>query len=303
MMRPSVSGMKYSSFTRSLPYLSICLMLSTSGEASTRCAADLPPCVAPTGGPLTFSDDFHALNSAKWATTFPWGARNLGGSGGSGELQEYVDQSYRGLGLDPFLIGKGGSVAIQASETTSQLRQALDGKRYISGLLTTYHSFSQTYGYFEMRARFPYGKGLWPAFWLAPSDMSWPPEIDVVECLGDQPTRLYATLHVNGSHERDRPVEFAIDVADMTSAFHNYGVLWDADYVAWYFDGRRVAYTPTPKSISRPMYMLVNLAVGGKWAGNPDETTHFPATMEISYIRAYQPSQRTIGQAPAVSGH
>jgi len=76
-------------------------------------------------------------------------------------------------------------------------------------------------------------------------------------------------------------------VPDMSSDFHTYGVLWNESFVGWYFDGKRVAFTPTPADMHRPMYLLLNLAVGGSWPGAPDEQTQFPARMQVDYVRAY----------------
>ncbi len=78
-----------------------------------------------------------------------------------------------------------------------------------------------------------------------------------------------------------------ITVPDVSKDFHTYGVLWSPTFVAWYFDGHRVSHTPTPPDMHKPMYLLIDLAVGGKWPGQPDASTTFPADMEVDYVRAY----------------
>jgi beta-glucanase (GH16 family) len=82
---------------------------------------------------------------------------------------------------------------------------------------------------------------------------------------------------------------FAITVPDMSATFHRYGLLWTRDFVAWYFDGDLVADTTTPEDMHRPMYMLLNLAVGGNGTlpGRPDKSTKFPGNFLVDYIRVY----------------
>jgi Ca2+-binding RTX toxin-like protein len=137
-----------------------------------------------------------------------------------------------------------------------------------------------------MRAQLPEGKGLWPAFWLLQSDMSWPPEIDAMEVLGHDMTTLYTAAHTNetGSHTSKGGT---IKVPDMSAGYHTYGVDWQADYITYYFDGVEVWKTATPSDMHEPMYMIANLAVGGYWPGMVNSTTPFPAQMKIDYIRAY----------------
>ena len=133
----------------------------------------------------------------------------------------------------------------------------------------------------------PRGKGLWPAFWLLPTNGAWPPEIDILEILEDNPRKLYVSWHSNvgGQHTADSK---PIDVADTTADFHTYSVEWNNDTVNWYFDDIQVASKATPQDFHQPMYILANLAVGGNWPGSPDESTKFPATLSIDWIRAYE---------------
>lgn len=246
--------------------------------------AEESPSAAPTHWRPTFIETFETLDFLRWSTAYWWGGRY----NTAGELQMYVDPMFsaqQSLSLSPFSIADG-MLTIQADRVSPQVASHLEGRHYISGMLTTEKSFSQLYGYFEMRARFPFGRGLWPAFWMASADRSWPPEIDIVEVLGDQPTTLYATIHF-GTKRRPLKRGFPLTVANVTSDFHTYGVLWTPQFVAWYFDGNHVADAATPKGMHRPMYLLVNLAVGGKWPGSPDDTTKFPAKMQISYIKVY----------------
>ena len=115
-----------------------------------------------------------------WQHTLFWGARTIGNNG---ELQLYVDPKYRGLGLNPFRL-TGDAVGIRARPATPKELPFLGGQRYVSGMITSERRFSAQYGYFEVRARLPAGRGLWPAVWLLPIDGTWPPEIDIVETVG-----------------------------------------------------------------------------------------------------------------------
>lgn len=259
---------------------------------------------------LTFDDEFNSLSlyngvSGTWDPTYGFGGLNNFASRIHGdEKQIYVDPSFTGstssaLGANPFSI-HDGILDITAAPTSPALADALEGYQYTSGLITTRESFQQTYGYFEMRAELPQGQGLWPAFWLMPANGGWPPELDVVEMLGNNPSTIYTTAHFNGPTGPAQSA-FGSNVADTSSGFHTYGVDWEPDQITWYFDGKQVAQTATPADMHSPMYLLANLAVGGSWPGSPDATTPFPANMQIDYIRAYAsgPGQSVVGGATA----
>ncbi|MBV8975753.1 MAG: glycoside hydrolase family 16 protein [Alphaproteobacteria bacterium] len=249
---------------------------------------------APDGRPLTLTffdefDSFRPLGTAGgiWRTTFgPGDEKGLDRRTlpNNGELELYVDRrladSQGAIGLDPF-HAHGGVLEIWATPTPPQLLARLDRHPYVSGVITTQPSFSQTYGYFEMRAKLPSGKGLWPAFWLLPADQSWPPEIDVMECVSD-PTTVHSTVHSNLSTAQDIVAQTAPD------QFHVYAVAWDSKHVAFFVDNRKSGEVETPPDLNKPMYMLANLAVGGTWPGDPDAATPFPAKMTIDYIHAYR---------------
>jgi Glycosyl hydrolases family 16 len=253
----------------------------------------------------TFADDFDTLSldfegdhvggqRGTWRTNFGYGgplsvhSRTLVNNA---ELEVYVDRLFAGTGksslnLDPFRI-VNGNLEIIADRLSEEVRPLVWMRNYSSGLLTTKASFSQTYGVFEIRARMPGGKGLWPAFWLLPVNGDWPPEIDVLEILGDKSNTLYCSWHSNvgGQHTADTKI---IDVPDTSAGFHTYSLEWTREVINWYFDEVQVASHPTPQDFHQPMYMLVNLAVGGHWPGDPDRSTKFPATFSIDWIRAYK---------------
>ncbi|MER9962730.1 family 16 glycosylhydrolase [Mesorhizobium sp. M0045] len=238
---------------------------------------------------LTFSDEFNTLDlwngsSGTWDSNFWWGAPNGSSLTSNKELQWYIDTNYAPTrSVNPFSI-EDGVLTITAARAPAAIQPYIDNYKYTSGLLTTYESFAQTYGYFEIRADMPEKQGVWPAFWLLPADGSWPPELDVVEMLGQDPGKLIITSHSNetGSHTTVSSTAFAAD----TGGFHTYGVLWTEDELVWYFDDVEVARAATPSDMHDPMYMLVDLAVGGL-AGAPADGLATPAEIQIDYIHAY----------------
>ena len=152
------------------------------------------------------------------------------------------------------------------------------GRPYVSGLITTEPSFTQRYGYFEMRAKLPAGRGLWPAFWLVSLTHTGHFEIDVFEMLGDEPRTIYqSTHHPGGGVHLRRDLGF-----DTSSDWHRYGLKWTREALVWYVDGKETARTDGAMfRDAAPMYMLANLAVGGDWPGPPDASTPFPVHLRI----------------------
>ena len=265
------------------------------GQQPARAAPSAPLAKAPDGRALalSFSDDFTSWRPFRhgqgvWRTWFrdgtgePLTERTLAGNK---ELQLYVDPDWAPdggppIGLNPFSL-HDGVLEIRLEPTPARLKERLSGYRYVSGLISSQPSFRQQYGYFEMRAKLPRGKGIWPAFWLLPADLAWPPEIDIMESVGD-PSKVYVTLHSKTAPSQGTEVPVTPD------DFHVYAVEWDAKQVVWYVDGREVKRQATPADMHKPMYLLANVASGGDWAGAPDASTPFPARMSIDYIRAYR---------------
>ena len=276
--------------------LAACLPPAAPAEA----AGAAPLKQTPDGRPLamTFADEFDSFRPWRngqgvWRTVYkdgrhedPFELRTLRGNK---ELQLYVDPdiplkvSASGAdtaALNPF-AARGGMLEIAATPAPAALSSQLGGFRYFSGLITNQPVFAQTYGYFEMRAKIPRGKGLWPAFWMLPADLSWPPELDVMESIGD-PAVYWTTAHSSTGRTPEAKHAIAPDV------FHTFAVAWDRDKLVWFVDGREVNRQPTPPDMHKPMYLVANLAVGGQWPGAPDGATRFPARMTIDYIRAYR---------------
>lgn len=240
-----------------------------------------------TGMQLSFADEFGGLSlwngqTGTWNTNFTWSQPNGTTNPGNKELQWYIDANYGPTkSVSPFSVDDG-VLTITAARAEEAIRPYINNYEFTSGMLNTFYSFSQTYGYFEARVDMPDSRGTWPAFWLLPADDSWPPEIDVIEMR--HPNKLVLSAHSDATGTRTS-VQTVSYVAD-SGGFHDYGLLWTEDELVWYFDGAEVARAETPADMHDPMYMIANLGIGG-WAGKPPDGLATPAEMKIDYIRAY----------------
>ncbi len=245
-----------------------------------------------------FGDSFSGFNwsangSTGWMTQGATGWRSLGANH---EAEFYSDPS---VGVNPFSVANS-VLTITATPGTNPM-----GLPYNSGMINSHGLHDQEYGYFVMKAQLPAGAGMWPAFWLLPTNYSWPPEIDVFEQLGSDPNTIFVGTHsaVGGPNVSTTT---AIHVANTTTSFHTYAVDWEPNTITWYFDGTKIFSEATPADMHQPMYMIANLAIGGQgsWPGPPTSASEFPAKMQIDYIRAYA-SPNTInvsGSAGSGSG-
>ncbi|MBB5867715.1 beta-glucanase (GH16 family) [Allocatelliglobosispora scoriae] len=225
----------------------------------------------------------------------------LGGGGwGNRERQHYTAEP-RNACLD----GRGNLVI-------SAHRDEIPGSRrgprwaYTSARLTTAGTFAQTYGRFEARIALPHGMGIWPAFWLLAEDTRaplrradrWPHsgEIDIMESLGHRAHRIFGGLHGPGySGGRSLTAEHAVSRRHTPSKprFHVFAVDWTPTSISWSADGVRYARR-TPGDLAgrkwvfdRPFFMVLNLAVGGRWPGDPDHSTVFPQRLTVDYVRVF----------------
>jgi beta-glucanase (GH16 family) len=173
--------------------------------------------------------------------------------------------------------------------------EAKYGRNYVSGLVQAggvredpgRPTFSFTFGCLEVRAKLPAGKGLWPAVWMMPASYDdRNGELDVLEVIGSRPRVAHFSLHRNGGKNTKTWTG-----PDFSQGFHTFAVDWRADRVTWYVDGAERARM-TDKALICPeaMYPILNLAVGGDWPGAPDAATKFPATMDVDYVRVWQPA-------------
>ncbi|WP_165830546.1 family 16 glycosylhydrolase [Phenylobacterium soli] len=251
---------------------------------------------------LTFSDEFNSLSlwngyGGTWRTSPGYLGSNGSSLPSNGELEWYINSNYGPTsGVRPWTVNNG-VLTITAQQTDPSIRgylgynepglPAMGSYNYTSGFMTTASSFQQTYGYFEISAKIPAGQGLWPAFWLMPTDGSTLPELDVMEVLGQTPTTLVMSVHTQAAGYPQLFSQWATGLPDLSQSFHRFGVDWEPDKITYYLDGKPLYQLATPADLNKPMYMIANLAVGGNWPGSPDWSTHFPAQFQIDYIRAY----------------
>jgi len=244
--------------------------------------ADLP------GWKLVWSDEFDGAadqkpDAARWAF-------ETGGNGwGNNELEFYTDR-VENAALD----GKGALVITARAETYI-------GRNYTSARLKTQGKFEHAYGRFEARIQIPMGQGLWPAFWMLGNDIgsaSWPTcgEIDIMENVGKEPSTIHGTIHgpgYSGGNGIGAPDMLAGN-ARFADAYHVFAVEWETSAIRFYLDGK-LYETRTPADLPKGakwvydhhFFMLLNVAVGGQWPGNPDATTSFPQRMLVDYVRVY----------------
>lgn len=241
----------------------------------------------PDGFQLVFSEEFngYSIDESKWNSSYRWGPNWII----NGEKQYYVDRvNNPDFGHSPFEFD-GNHLTITAIPTPEHLRSSANWQPYLSGALTTYNKFKMRYGYVEIRAKLPKGRGLWSAFWLLhQNDNDRRPEIDVVEYIGDKPNTVYNTYHYYDNWNLRSTPSYEAAGPDYSQDFHTFGVKWEPGKLTWYVDGE-ARNTHNDGNVSwEEMYLLVNLAVGGWWPGDPDGSTPFPARYQIDYIRAYQ---------------
>jgi len=247
-----------------------------------------PPRVFRTGGwQRTFTDDFrgNALSPC-WQNSYTGHVHTLSGN----KEAEWYAYPGDGTGFNATTVEHGNLVltAIPRPAGLSMPKELL----YLSGMVMSDGCFAQTYGYFEIRARIPRGKGLWPAFWLLPASHKWPPEIDVFEMFGAPNSRKeggVGWVHTGTIHTGDKAfTDWHHVPIDQYASFHRYGLLWGPEEMTVYVDGKPIASQRTPVDYHQPMYLIVNLAVGGEWPELPDANTLFPARMYVDYVRAWQ---------------
>jgi beta-glucanase (GH16 family) len=259
------------------------------------------PGFAPSGATLTFADEFddpdvgrineNAQGGRPGAPAWRSRYRHDRFTIINGEKQIYVDAAFQGtaeapLGVQPFHIHDGVLSITAARADPVRVKPFIQGHDYTSGCITTELTFAQTYGYFETRARLPAGRGFFPAFWLLPKRVGWPPEIDVFEASGVTPDRIHLGVI---PPQGEAATQWIGDLPDFSAAFHVYGLAWTHDTLRWSIDGREV--WRTVNTVHEPMYVLANLALGNRdqnFIPDPDATTKLPASLDLDYIRVWQ---------------
>jgi beta-glucanase (GH16 family) len=244
---------------------------------------------------LVWSDEFDFPDGARIDPS-KWTAE-IGGEGwGNREKQYYTDRRENAT-------IENGCLVIRA------IKENLEGSRcwygpceFTSARITTQAKFQSTYGRFEARIQIPSGQGIWPAFWMLGSDVievRWPAcgEIDIMENIGKEPSTVHGTIHGPGySGSAGIGAKYSLPKGQRFDGdFHVFAVEWEPNVIRWYVDDN-LYQTRTPKDLParkewvyhHPFFVLLNVAVGGNWPGNPDTTTVLPQTMRVDYVRVYQ---------------
>lgn len=239
---------------------------------------------------LVWYDEFNYTglpDSSKWVF-------EVGGDGwGNNEKQFYVANS-----LENAFV-KDGKLHIIA------LKKKKGKLKYTSAKLTTYKKKSIQYGRIDVMAKLPKGKGNWPAIWMLPESIQnntepWPlcGEIDIMEHVGKNPNMIHTSLHSElYNHVKNTQVTYFEKVDDVFNKFHQYSIEWTKDYIRFYIDNKlfleslkgqdgRVS-TNEGWPFDKPYYLILNLAIGGNWGGEIDNTI-FPNEMQIDYVRVYE---------------
>ena len=249
--------------------------------------------VDPTSWVLVWADEFDQTDGSA-PDPQKWNQQEGGSGWGNGELQYYT----KGTG-NSFI--ENGMLVIEAREGY------MLGRDYTSARLTTQFKGDWTFGRFEVRAKLPNTPGIWPAIWMLPSRAAYGSgpaggEIDIMELIGKEPSRAYGTLHFGNPPERSSGWYDLPSGVTYADDFHTFAVEWEPDEIRWYVDdtlfhsasewftsGRKDAKFPAP--YDQDFHLLLNVAVGGTWPGSPDETSVFPQSMIVEYVRVYQHPQ------------
>jgi beta-glucanase (GH16 family) len=266
---------------------------------------------------LVWSDEFDGkdIDRSKWDFDLGNGFYNYEANQwirgwGNDELQYYTREP-----ANAFV--KDGMLHIRA------LKESLHGCGFTSARLKTRKKdgselFSKKYGRFQFRAKLPTGRGIWPALWMLPQQDGyggWPAsgEIDILEARGQEPNKILGTLHFGGSWPANTHIskDHLLPRGGTIADFHVYALEWEPGVMRWSVDGHTFAtqsfwwsasrtaggkgltparegdLNPWPAPFDQPFYLVMNVAVGGKFLGNPDRTTPFPAEMLVDYVRVY----------------
>lgn len=263
--------------------------LAATMTTSNHASAGPDPAPAPGIAAITFADEFNGpagspVDGGKWQM-------ETGDNVNNHERQWYTN-STRNAAMD----GQGNLVITARRENPGGFNCWYGTCQYTSARLNTAGRFTQTYGHFEARIKMSRGQGMWPAFWMLGNDIGnvgWPAsgEIDIMENVGFEPSTVHGTLHGPGySGGGGIGAGFTIGGA-FADAFHVFAIDWAPNRITWSVDGT-VYQTRTPADLNgnrwvfdHPFFLILNLAVGGFWPGDPDASTVFPQTLTIDYVR------------------
>jgi beta-glucanase (GH16 family) len=237
----------------------------------------------------TFADEFNgaagaAVDGSKWQL-------ETGDNVNNHERQMYTNRT-----SNASTDGAGNLVITARRENPNNYNCWYGRCEYTSARLNTAGKFTQTYGHYETRMKLPRGQGMWPAFWMLGADINsgnpWPGsgEIDIMENVGFEPNTVHGTLHGPG-YSGSGGIGAGYNGPNFSDAFHTYAIDWAPNQIRWSVDGN-VYQTRTPADLNgnqwvfnKPFFIIMNLAVGGYWPGDPNSATQFPQQLLVDYVR------------------
>ena len=244
------------------------------------------------GWNIVWQDEFDkdSLDLTKWS-------REIGGHGwGNNELQFYTDS-------DSNSYVENGNLILKAQVVPQGIGSSKGLRYYSSARLRTYGKGDWKYGRIEVKAKVASGQGIWPAIWMLPTDWlfgGWPSsgEIDIMEHVGYDLGVVHGSVHTEAyNHKINTQRSSARKIANVDTEFHVYSIIWDKDKISFFIDDvqyflfendQQGNYKTWP--VDQRFHLLINIAVGGDWPGNPDNSTNFPRKMLVDYVRVYEKS-------------
>lgn len=251
----------------------------------------------------SIADETHAYE-LKWYDNFQgtelsredWNVETHAPGWVNSEWQSYVDDSKN-------IFVQDGNLVIRPTR-----HEGASGDTFDSGRVNTQGKHDFTYGLFEARIKVPEGQGFLPAFWMMPTDENlygqWPRcgEIDCMEVMGQDTSKVYGTIHYGNPHAEKQGTKVLSGDDNFSDNYHVFACEWEPGKITWYVDGVKYHETQNwysrtegqgkktyPAPFDQPFYMILNLAVGGSWVGNPDDSTKInPAAYAIDYVKVYQ---------------
>lgn len=310
-----------------------CLLAAKLGSTPARAAgpaivaaapaAPSPAAAAPAGWKLVWSDEFDGgqIDRTKWdfdhGTYLPTSTNDWQPGWGNQELEFYTARPENASLKD-------GLLHIRA------IKESYKGAHYTSARLKTKGHFSKKYGRFEFRAKLPTGKGMWPAIWMLPEQEKYggwaaSGEIDILEARGQEPEKVLGTLHYGSKWPANTHTgkDYIFPDKGTIADFHVYALEWEPGEIRWLVDDKvyqtqnfwwscsdtdgpkgvepvnESELNPWPAPFDQPFYIVMNLAVGGQFLGNPDASTKFPAEMQVDYVRVYDKATGYAATPPA----
>jgi len=282
-----------------LTLFTLFLLLFSSCSSEKSVTPDVPPVEPDTEEPeeekswqLVWEDEFDGdeLDQSKWSYQYGTGEDEGLDRWGNNELQYYTEREEN-------IYLEDGFLTITAQE------EDYEGSDYTSARIRTENKGDWKYGRIEIRAKLPQGQGIWPAIWMLPTDEvygGWPQsgEIDIMEMVGHEPETVHGTVHFGDPwpENQNDGEPYSLESGIFADNYHVFSIEWEENRIRWFVDGN-LFFTITPNTdplsshtypFNERFHMIMNIAVGGNWPGNPDSTTEFPQTMSVDYVRVYQ---------------